>query len=295
MPDSKAIEVRQDVAAMNDEELARTIRVATDLAKSGMFLAAPGKGVTAHQAFAKILIGRDLGISPTQALMGIDIVKGNVQLRGVLLASFVRKSADYDYRVTEHDEQHCVIEFWRRRPQTPQEFRMQEEGWELVGTSAFSMADAQKAGLVKDGSAWKGHPRNMVLWRAMSNGVKWYCPDLLGGLPVYTEADTFEGTATELTSGEGDGQPVGWQGISVEDATRLEAVLDRAKAVGHGGYSDRATVEMVVNGLPHDVVKRWIDGADENLDRHEQAQKSADVILDAAETPVEPEEPVDAA
>ena len=277
MPDSKAIEVRQDVAAMSEDELRRTYSVAKALASSRRFPSAK----TADEAFAAILLGRDLGLSPTQALTGLHIVEGKPQIAAVTLAGFVRKSERYDYSIEEHDEAHCTILFWVDG----------DEG----GRSTFTIAEAKAAGLVKPKGNWEKWPRNMLFARAMSNGVKWYCPDLMGGVPVYTEADTFERTATELAAGEGDGQPVGWQGISVEDATRLEAILDRAKAIGHGGYSDRATVEMVVNGLPHDVVKRWIDGADENLDRHEQTQKTADVILDAAETPAEPEEPVDAA
>jgi hypothetical protein len=271
VPESTDLELRRmsDSAAMTDDELSRTIRIAQDLAKSAMFKAEPGKSVTPHQAFAKILIGRDLGISPTQALMGIDIVKGNIQLRGVLLASFVRKSPDYDYRVLEHDETHCKIEFTRcpaYRPLTA------ADQWEVVGVSEFSMEDAQKAGLVKDGSAWKAHPRNMVLWRAMSNGVKWYCPDLLGGIPVYTEADSFEGTATEISTGSGDGSEPGWGDMSEENVAAVEAIIGRAQALGHAGLSDRATAQMTLSGQPDSVVLMWCERTGRELDEFEASR-----------------------
>ena len=53
----------------------------------------------------------------------------------------------------------------------------------VIGTSAFSIDDAKKAGLAGDN--WRKYPRNMLFARAMSNGVKWYCPNVFGG-PVYS-------------------------------------------------------------------------------------------------------------
>jgi hypothetical protein len=32
-------------------------------------------------------------------------------------------------------------------------------------------------------------PRNMLFARAMSNGVKWYCPDVTSGVTVYSEGE----------------------------------------------------------------------------------------------------------
>jgi recombinational DNA repair protein RecT len=47
------------------------------------------------------------------------------------------------------------------------------------------MKDAKAAGL--DGKdVWKKYPRNMLFGRAMTNGCRWYCPDIFGGKSVYT-------------------------------------------------------------------------------------------------------------
>lgn len=214
---------------LTDEEIGRVWRISKSLAASGMF-----KDVTqAEQAFGRILLGRDLGLSPTQSLMGIDVVRGNVQIRSVLLASWVRKHPDYDYSVVEHDAEHCAIQFSYKG--------------NVEGVSAFSMEDATKAGLVKDGSPWKAHPRNMVWARAMSNGVKWFCPDLTGGIAVYTEADSFEDRKA-IGDGEGDGSEPGWQGVSSQQEKALEAMIASANEKGHAGLSDRATVQMRVAG-----------------------------------------------
>jgi hypothetical protein len=55
---------------------------------------------------------------------------------------------------------------------------------QTIGVSSFTMEDAKRAGL-SGGDNWKKYPRNMLFARAMSNGAKWYCPDVFGG-PVYT-------------------------------------------------------------------------------------------------------------
>lgn len=163
-------------------EIDQMIRLSTGLYRSGYF-----KGVnSADQALTKMLIGRDLGISPTQSLISIDLVKGNIQLRSVLLASFVRRSPDYDYRVVEHGDEKCAIEFRR----------LFDGEWESLGVSTFTLDDAERAKLVRNDSAWQTAPRNMVFARAMSNGVKWFAPDLLGGVPVYTEGDDFDEIAS---------------------------------------------------------------------------------------------------
>jgi len=267
---------------MTDDELARMIRVAQDLAKAQMFKGAdPRTPITPHEAFAKMLIGRDLGISPTQALMTVDLVRGNVQMRAVLLASFVRRSDDYDYEVKEHTEEACEIHFTYRGKD--------------AGESRYTIADADKAGLTKpsrngEPSMYAKHPKNMLWARAMSNGVRWYCPDLTGGVPVYTEADVFEDSASEVTAGAGDGQPVGWQGIGLDQVSRLENVLQYAEERGHAGFANRATVETIVNGQSREFVARWIDSVLLELSTMkvpaQRAQESAEVLLDLAETPL---------
>lgn len=274
MTEHADLEVRRDVAAMTDDELKRTFSVAKALALSKRFPDAR----TADEAFAKILVGRDLGLSPTQALTGLHIVEGRPQIAAVTLAGFVRKSGQYDYSIDTHTEEVCAIRFWRNDDE--------------IGMSTFTIAEAKTAGLVKDKSNWVQWPKNMLFARAMSNGVKWFCPDLMGGVPIYTEADVFEGTASELAAGEGSGEPVGWKGISDEQAAQLEYLLKFAEGRGHAGFAHRPTVEMIVNGQSYGFISDWIRTAlDQLADMKvtpKRAQEAADVLLDAAEAPAEP-------
>jgi hypothetical protein len=275
MTEHTDLEVRRDVAAMTDDELTRTYRIAKALALSKRFPDAR----TADEAFAKILVGRDLGLSPTQALTGLHIVEGKPQIAAVTLAGFVRKSPRYDYGVQEMTDETCTITFWSMETESE------------IGTSTFTIAEAQRAGLVKDKSNWAKWPKNMLFARAMSNGVKWFCPDLMGGVPIYTEADVFEGTASELTTGEGTGEPVGWKDISTYQIAQLEDLMRRAEARGHAGFAHRPTVEMIVNGQTETFIADWISLADEQLAEMkvtpERAEEVADVLADAAETPLD--------
>jgi hypothetical protein len=56
------------------------------------------------------------------------------------------------------------------------------EGAESLGVSTFTIDDAKKA----QTKNLEKFPRNMLFARAISNGARWYCPDIFGGSPVYT-------------------------------------------------------------------------------------------------------------
>jgi hypothetical protein len=73
-------------AILSDDEIGQMWRVAKSLAASGMFKDV----VQAEQAFGRMIVGRDLGLTTAQSLMGLDVVRGNLQMRGTLLGRFVR-------------------------------------------------------------------------------------------------------------------------------------------------------------------------------------------------------------
>jgi hypothetical protein len=131
-------------------------------AESGMFPDIK----SAAQAIVKIQAGAELGIGPFQSMSGIHIISGKPTIGAGVMASMVKASGKYNYKVTEQTEKICSIEFF--------------EGKDLIGTSTFTIEDAKKAGTKN----LDKFPRNMLFARAMSNGVKWYTPDVFAG-PVY--------------------------------------------------------------------------------------------------------------
>ena len=155
-----------------------TLRKAAMLAAQSGLYAECGIA-TPEQAFVKMIQGVELGIPPTRALNEIYIVKGRIQIGSGVLASLVRMHPVYDYRVDEHSAEVCRIRFTEK---------LSDGTREDLGVSEFTIEDAHRAGLVRKGGVWEAHPRNMLFARAMSNGVKWHCPDVTNG-PVYVEGE----------------------------------------------------------------------------------------------------------
>jgi hypothetical protein len=88
-----------------------------------------------------------------------------------LLAAAIKRHPRYDYRVRSLTNDACEVVFF-------------EDGKE-AGASEFTMDDARTAGLA-GGDNWKKFPRNMLFARAISNGAKFFCPDVFAGAPIYT-------------------------------------------------------------------------------------------------------------
>lgn len=130
--------------------------------KSGMF----SDIKSAQQAVVKIMAGAEMGISPFQAMSGIHIIQGKPTVGAGLMASRVKASGKYNYKVTEMTDAVCTVEFL--------------EAGQSIGVSSFTIEDARKAGTKN----LDRFPRNMLFARAMSNGVRWFCPDIYEG-PVY--------------------------------------------------------------------------------------------------------------
>lgn len=122
---------------------------------------------TAAQAVVKIQAGQEIGIAPFAAMTGIHIIQGRPTIGAGLIASKIKSSGKYDYRVLKHDEKSCSIDIF--------------QGKELIGNSNFTLEDAKKAGTKN----MDKHPKNMLFARCISNAVKWFCPDVFSG-PVYT-------------------------------------------------------------------------------------------------------------
>lgn len=153
---------------------ALTIRDDMSLAQLGDILAKSGyfkDSQQAGQAIVKVLAGRELGFGPIASMTGINIIQGKIGIGANLIAAAVKRSGRYDYRVLTMTEKVCDIEF----------FENVNGKRESIGKSTFTAEDAAKAGTQNMGK----FPRNMLFARAISNGVKWYTPDVTGG-PVYT-------------------------------------------------------------------------------------------------------------
>lgn len=143
------------------------LKAASAMSGSGFFK----DTMQANQAVVKILAGQELGFGPFASMTGVHIIQGKPTIGANLMAAAVKSRGKYNYRITSMTEQQCSIDFY--------------EGKEKVGTSTFTIEDAKKAELTGKDS-WKKYVKNLLFARAMSNGCRWFCPDIFNGAPVYT-------------------------------------------------------------------------------------------------------------
>jgi hypothetical protein len=154
----KALAIREDMSLSE---------IGNVFVKSGFF----ADTRDASQAIVKILAGREFGFGPFSSMTGVYIIQGRPSLAANLMAAAVKRSGRYDYRVREMTDQVCDVEYFERGDKP-----------ESLGHSRFTLDDAKKAGTKN----LDKYPRNMLFARAMSNGVKWFCPDVFNGSAVYT-------------------------------------------------------------------------------------------------------------
>lgn len=143
--------------------------IAKAFSESGMFADIK----SAAQAVVKIQAGQELGIAPFAAMSGIHIIKGKPTVGANLMAAKVKASGKYDYKVIQQTDKACSIDFY--------------QGNVKIGNSTFTIDDAKKAGTQNIDK----FPRNMLFARAISNGVRWYTPDIFTS-PVYTPEELKE-------------------------------------------------------------------------------------------------------
>lgn len=150
------------IRTMDDAE-----RAARAMVASGFFQ----DSKQASQAVVKILAGQELGFGPFASMTGVNIIQNKPVLAANLMAAAVKRQGKYNYRVVELTDERCELAFF--------------EAGQEVGRSIFGKTDAEKAGLLAKDN-WRKYPRNMYFARALSNGQKWYAPDVFNGATVYT-------------------------------------------------------------------------------------------------------------
>ena len=158
---------RIESSAIAVQSLADMQQIGKLFAASGMFLDVRSEA----QAVVKIMAGAELGLSPFAAMAELHVIKSKVTLSAGLLAKKVKASGKYNYRVVEHSDKVCSIDFF--------------EVGEKIGNETFTIEQARKAGVQN----LDKFPKNMLFARAISNGVRFYCPDVTGEIGVYTPGE----------------------------------------------------------------------------------------------------------
>ncbi len=198
---------------MNIEDLKTT---ATAFSKSGLF----PNVKSPEQAFVLILAGQEMGVGPMEAVSGITLIQGKPTMSANLLAALVKRHPRYDYRVADHSDTTCRIEFL-------------QDG-EVSGVSEFTLEDARKAGLGGN-QTWKKYTAALLFARALTQGVRWYAPDVtssaaytpeeLGADHVQSEPEIVQtsngGAGGGNAPAPGTNHPVGSSSPPLDDLAQL--------------------------------------------------------------------------
>jgi hypothetical protein len=179
-------------------------QVGSMFAASGFFQDTKGEA----QALTKILAGAENGFGAFASMSGIHIIKGKMEVGADLIATAVKRSGKYDFRVKKLTNDVAEIEFFECSDFTGVK-------WQSIGVSTFSIEDAKKAGA---SDMYKKYARNMLYARAMSNGQAWFCPDVFQSR-VYSEG--------EISGLEGQYFDVEPEKTAVEDQKEIQDALEK--------------------------------------------------------------------
>ena len=193
------IQVRKQLSYSEIEQISKAF------VASGMFgtdMDKISKGIT------KIMAGQELGLAPFASMRAVHVIEGNATLSANTMAGMVKSSGRYDYTIVKKELDGCTIDF----------YEYQKGKRVKVGTESFDIDEARMAGMFdpecpnapmehnlrdiqkrgRGGSTymkhntcnckdnWKNYPKAMMFARAISNGVRTYCPDVFSGMLVYT-------------------------------------------------------------------------------------------------------------
>ncbi len=114
-----------------------------------------------------MLSAREMGIAPMCAINGgLNLIQGKVEVSARMMTALIRK-AGHSLTVIESTDDVCVVKGKRA-----------DNGDEME--CSFTLEEAKRAGLVKNGGGWQKHPSDMLFARAISRLSRRLFSDIIG-------------------------------------------------------------------------------------------------------------------
>ncbi len=176
-------------------------------------------GMTKNVAIATYLKGYEVGFNMTAAPEFIQVIQGKpaISPRGhlaLLHASGIFSGNGLleveDKRDEDGNPTSCRVKM--RRGDSNVEYEC-----------VFTMEDAKRAGIIKDGSGWEKYPANMCRWRATGYCADIVASDIGGGMK---RADEYGADITQ----EGDIIPGSWEELKEENEDENPITLNNLAA-----------------------------------------------------------------
>lgn len=194
------------------------------------------------QAVVKIVAGQEVGFGPMASMQAVQMIQGKPTFSANALAALVKRHPSYNYRALEHTAEVCRLQFF-------------EDG-EESGVSEFTMTDAQTAGIA-GGQNWRKYPKAMLFARALSQGVRWYAPDVTAGAAAYVPEEL--GEVDEAPVEQTPPEPA--QIEAEVEAPAPEPILDQERA-------EQFVAGIKALGLTHRQIRTMFGAA--GIDGHEK-------------------------
>lgn len=125
-----------------------------------------------------VLGGADLGIAPTRATSTLNLLGGRISMSAQAMLGLAYRDAGVRMQVNVSTDERCEATFTR-------------EGHE-ARTVDFTIEEARKAGLIKDKSGWAKYPKDMLLARTITRGLRYVAADVVTGLYSIEELNDGE-------------------------------------------------------------------------------------------------------
>lgn len=175
----------ENLVARLPVNLQESAAVAEVLVWSGFFADAP----SVSAALVKVMAGAEVGLSAVaaQSLIYIMDTKAGKKIAyaATLMAAKVAESGRWKCRIKTWTDQECVLLWWERDRDSG--------AWEPLGESSWSVKDANRAGTRN----MDRYPKAMLWSRALTQGVRAYCPGVMMGAAAYAPEDFMDDVVPE--------------------------------------------------------------------------------------------------
>ncbi|WP_439624146.1 hypothetical protein [Gemmata sp.] len=192
-------------------ELELIVRMADVMFKGGL---TPVSVKRSEGIAALILVGRDVGLSPTQSVANIMIVNGKSTIwgdavPGLAIASGLLEERKEWYEGTEGEDDYTACCSLKRFGEEPRVTR-------------FSIADAKAANLWGKKGPWQEYYPRQMMWRARSWCYRDTFPDVLCGLIFAEEAMDIPEPSGRVTVSQVQPEPAAIETSAKEKVTSIE-------------------------------------------------------------------------
>ena len=151
------------------------------------------KKMGAEGIFAIVQKAHSLGINPLEALNGnMYFINGKVEMQAIMMAKLIRQAGHSFTPGKECSDEICVLHGKRKD---------NGDTWKV----SFSIEEAKRAGIYRQGGPWSKYPEDMLYSRALSRLARRLFPDVIGNCYVQGEIsdaaplyDEVEATATSV-------------------------------------------------------------------------------------------------